>query len=123
MENNNFRLQINKSVCLNLVLQGARTTELHPCHLPLGGRVLTVDGVLELDDVTVAFLQLPHVLHVKLDEFRERGKLLSAIQVVEVTSVLDLDVCHLSGTPGHNIRELNDILLDLQCNKIFFKLL
>lgn len=59
---------------------------------PLRGGVCTVERVLEFDDVSVLLLQLPVMLHVILDQLRQRGELLPAVQVVEVARVLDLDV-------------------------------
>ena len=69
-------------------------------HRPLGGGVDREEGVLQLDDGPVELLQLARVLHVILDEFRERRELLSAKQVVEVARVLDADVRHRLRPPA-----------------------
>ena len=47
------------------------------------------------------YLQLSLVLHVELNQFRERGELLAAIQVVEISSILlhvPYSFCVLSGS-------------------------
>ena len=60
--------------------------------LPFCGRVLRVDWIFEFNNVPIPLLQLTHVLHIILHEFSERGKLLTSIQIVEVSSILYLNV-------------------------------
>lgn len=67
---------------------------------PFRGRVLAVEGVLELDDVAVPLSQQVLLLGVVLHQLGQRGKLLAAIQVIVVARVLDLDVGHLIVPPG-----------------------
>lgn len=67
---------------------------------PLRGRVLAVEGVLELDDVAVPLSQQVLLLGVVLHQLGQRGKLLAAVQVIVVARVLDLDVGHLIVPPG-----------------------
>lgn len=63
-------------------------------HRPLCGGVGAVERVLELDDGAVLVLQDAIFCRVVFHQLRQRGKLLSTIQVVVVTGVLDPDVGH-----------------------------
>lgn len=66
--------------------------EVPPLLWPFRRGVSTVEGVFQLDDISILFLELPMVFHVILDQLSQRGKLLSPIEVIVVTCVLDLDV-------------------------------
>lgn len=68
--------------------------------LPLRGRVLAVQGVLQLDDVAVLLPQQPLLLSVVLHQLCKRGKLLTPVQVVVIPCILDLNVRHLIVPPG-----------------------
>lgn len=59
---------------------------------PFWRGISTVEGIFQLYDISVLFLELPMVFHVILDQLSQRGKLLSPVEVIVVTCVLDLDV-------------------------------
>lgn len=68
-------------------------------HRPLRGGVGAVEGVFELDNGAVLVLQDAILRRVVLHQLRQGGKLLPAIQVVEVSRILDPDVRHLLAHP------------------------
>lgn len=59
---------------------------------PLRGGVSTVEGVFELDDISILLLELAVVLHVVLNQLSQGGKLLPPVQVIVIPCVLDLNV-------------------------------
>lgn len=63
-----------------------------PLPWPFWGGISTVEGIFQLYDISILFLELPMVFHVVLDQLSQRGKLLSPVEVIVVTCVLDLDV-------------------------------
>lgn len=68
-------------------------------HAPLCGGVRAVQGILELDDCPVPVLQDAILRRVVVHQLGQGGKLLTAIQVVEVAGVLDADVSNLVTHP------------------------
>ena len=83
----------NRKICVTCFImylsRGLDTFILKLIILPLSGGVGAVERVLELDGVVaVPLLELPVVLHVELDQLRQRRELLAPVQVVEVARVL-----------------------------------
>lgn len=79
---------------------------------PLRGGVSTVEGVFELDDVSVLLLELAVVLHVVLNQLSQGGKLLPPVQVIVIPCVLDLNVGNRSVPPAQGntgLREKGNI--------------
>lgn len=68
-------------------------------HAPLCGGVRAVQGILELDDCPVPVLQDAILRRVVVHQLGQGGKLLPAVQVVEVAGVLDADVSNLVTHP------------------------
>lgn len=79
-------------------LQGVQQWQVR-VHRPLSGGVGAVEGVFKLDDGAVLVLQDAVLSRVVLHQLWQGGKLLSAIQVVEVSCVLDPDVGHQLAHP------------------------
>ena len=85
--------------------------------LPFRGRISTVEGITEFYDFSILLLQLPLVFHVVLDQLWESCKLLSSIQIIEVTSVLNFDVSDfaiasetIEKNRKINVAELNNVI-------------
>lgn len=74
---------------------------------PLGGGVRTVEGVLELNHISVFLFQLPVMLHVILDQLCQSGKLLPTIKVIVVSCVLDFNVGDGSISPAWKNKSTN----------------
>ena len=68
-------------------------------HSPFCSHLLTVERVLELNDPPTFLPQVAWVFHVVAHQFTQSGKLLTSIQVIVVTCILDLDVKYLISTP------------------------
>lgn len=69
-------------------------------HSPLGGGVRTVEGILELNNVSVFLFELPMMLHVILHQLCQSGKLLPTIKVIVVSCVLDFNMGDGSISPA-----------------------
>lgn len=69
-----------------------KDTEVPPLLWPFWRGISTVEGIFQLYDISILLLELPMVLHVILDQLSQCGKLLSPVEVIVVTCVLDLDV-------------------------------
>lgn len=69
---------------------------------PLCGGVGAVEGVFELDDRPVFVLKDVVLRCVVLHQLRQGGELLPAVQVVEVSCVLDADVRHIFSHAAEN---------------------
>lgn len=70
--------------------------------IPLCGWICRVEGVLQFYWLSMFFFQLTLVLHVMLHQFCQRCKLLSTIQVIEISCVLNLNVSYLPWPPDNN---------------------
>lgn len=66
---------------------------------PLRCGVLAVERIFKLNDVTIPLAQEVLLFSVILHQLGQCGELLASIQVIVVTSVLDLNVGHLILTP------------------------
>lgn len=66
---------------------------------PLRCGVLAVERIFKLNDVTIPLAQEVLLFSVILHQLGQCGELLASIQVIVVTSVLDLNVGHLIFTP------------------------
>ncbi len=59
---------------------------------PLRSGIGTVERVFQLNDISVFLFQLSVMFHVILYQLSQGGKLLSTVQVIIVSRVLDLNV-------------------------------
>ena len=64
--------------------------------LPFCSHLLAVERVLEFNDHPTLLPQRSWVLHVVAHQFSQSCKLLTSVQIIVVTSILDLDMCYLS---------------------------
>ena len=67
--------------------------------LPFCSNLFTVERVLEFNDHPTLLPQGSRVLHVVAHQFSQCCKLLTSVQIIVVTSILDLDVCYFSEAP------------------------
>nr|CAD7458845.1 unnamed protein product [Timema tahoe] len=67
-------------------------------HSPLSRRICAIERIPQFDHFPVLLLELSLVLHVELHQLGQGGKLLTAVQIVKVTCVLDFNVVKLHGT-------------------------
>lgn len=72
-------------------MEGQTDNELCICS-PLRSGIGTVERVFQLNDVSVFLFQLSMMFHVILHQLSQRGKLLSTVQVIIISRVLDLNV-------------------------------
>lgn len=72
-------------------MEGQTDNELRS-RSPLRSGIGTVERVFQLNDVSVFLFQLSVMFHVILHQLSQGGKLLSTVQVIIVSSVLDLNV-------------------------------
>ncbi len=75
----------------HVVMEGQTDNEL--ClRSPLRSGIGTVERVFQLNDISVFLFQLSVMFHVILHQLSQGGKLLSTVQVIIVSRVLDLNV-------------------------------
>ena len=86
---------------------------------PLCGRVSTVEGILEFNHFSILFPQLTLVLHIVLHQLCQSGKLLPAIQVIEVSHILNLDVCDLPIPPKRLKTKKINTMMWILISKVF----
>lgn len=70
--------------------------------VPLRRGVFAVEGVFQLDNVSIAFPQEVVLLGVVLDQFSQRGEFLPSVQVIIVPRVLDFNMGDLIVPPAQN---------------------
>ena len=68
--------------------------------IPFISDLLRIERDFEFNDLSIPLLQCPRILSVVHDQLSQSGKLLSSIQVIEVSRALDLDVCDVLLSPA-----------------------
>src|SRR6218665_1675837 len=63
--------------------------------LPFCCRIGRVEWIFELYYFSTSLLQYPLALCIVLDQFGQCCKLFTCVQIIKVTRILNLDVCHL----------------------------
>ena len=64
--------------------------------------ICAIQRVLHLNDLTILFSQLSRIFSVELNQLGQCSKLLSSIQVIVISTVLDFDMCYFTITPAKN---------------------
>ena len=82
------------------VLLPYNVATLYMPHPPFCSHLIVVERILELNDHSTLLPQGTRVFHIVAHQLSQGGKLLTSIQVIVVTSILDLDVSYLISTPA-----------------------